>query len=302
MSGLLSRTARIAMLSLFGLTLATTLQSAVAQTVVGSYTVEFATGSARLSAQALNVVQQAAGRFQEGEAASINIVGHTDTVGSAELNQALSERRAAAVRSALVDQGVPSRAISVDAVGQTRLIVETPDGVAEQANRVAVINLLRPFEPEPAPAPVVAEPPAPTFFGLDLNVGPYYGFDVHNDQNLVGGNITADYYVTDNISIGVEQAGFYVFGNRGRDSGAGGRSVASLDYHFRSLGPLTGINGYVGANVGGIYGRNTENDVIYGPEIGTSFGPFTAKVAYDIRSEGFDSGVVSATLGYRLRF
>ena len=69
------------------------------------------------------------------------IVGHTDTSGSIDYNQALSERRAISVISQMLDGGVDRGRITSEAVGQTQPLVDTGDGVVDQANRVAVITL-----------------------------------------------------------------------------------------------------------------------------------------------------------------
>ncbi len=270
---------------------------AQAQTTLSSYTVEFALGSASLSAQAQQVVREAAASFQRGDATMVRVVGHTDTTGSAEFNQRLSERRAQAVSDALVAAGVPAGVVQQQGVGQRQLIVPTDDNVLEQRNRVVVVTMMG--DPAPAPAPAPTEPaPAPAAPSFQLSVGPYYGFDFDRDLNLVGGNVSLDYFVLPNVSVGVEQAGFYVFGARGFDSGAGGRSVGSADYHF-DLGPAAA---HIGANAGYIYGSGIRSNFIYGPEVGMTWDFLQAKVAYDIRSAGLDSGVLSATLGAAFRF
>ncbi len=73
---------------------------------------------------------------------TVRVTAHTDTVGTLDYNQALSERRANAVIGALVAGGIePDRIVSV-AVGQTQPLVPTADGVREQFNRVAEVDLL----------------------------------------------------------------------------------------------------------------------------------------------------------------
>lgn len=71
------------------------------------------------------------------------IEGHTDTTGEAPANLALSARRAATVRQHLISRhGVaPSRLESLG-LGETQLLVETPDATAEPLNRrVQIVNL-----------------------------------------------------------------------------------------------------------------------------------------------------------------
>ncbi len=69
------------------------------------------------------------------------MTGHTDTVGSAKYNQALSERRAAAVKGQLVLDGVAAGEITATGVGKSGLLVPTADGVREPQNRRAEIVL-----------------------------------------------------------------------------------------------------------------------------------------------------------------
>jgi outer membrane protein OmpA-like peptidoglycan-associated protein len=59
------------------------------------------------------------------------------------MNQGLSERRAETVRDRLVDDhGIAASRLDVVGLGETQLLVRTPDGTAEGRNRrVQVINL-----------------------------------------------------------------------------------------------------------------------------------------------------------------
>jgi OOP family OmpA-OmpF porin len=70
----------------------------------------------------------------------LNVVGHTDTSGSPAYNQALSERRASAVREALVQRGVPSSQIATRGLGESQPLIATGDGVREPSNRRAEIR------------------------------------------------------------------------------------------------------------------------------------------------------------------
>ena len=74
----------------------------------------------------------------------IVVTGHTDTVGSQAYNQALSERRAAAVEAEMVRQGM--NAAQIETVGRsfTEPLVPTGPGVREPQNRRAVIDLNAP--------------------------------------------------------------------------------------------------------------------------------------------------------------
>ena len=73
----------------------------------------------------------------------MTLTGHTDTVGSQDLNMALSQRRADAVRNALVREGVPAAAITAGGQGEASLPVQTADNIDERRNRsvdIAVVG------------------------------------------------------------------------------------------------------------------------------------------------------------------
>ena len=67
--------------------------------------------------------------------ASINVTGHTDTSGSATYNERLAQKRAAKVKDALIERGIPAELIVSNAMGENELLVATPDNVREPANR-----------------------------------------------------------------------------------------------------------------------------------------------------------------------
>lgn len=110
-----------------------------------SLMVTFPTGSAALTPQAEALVGSLARALGSADLAAyrFRIEGHTDTVGSAALNQTLSERRAATVRDVLVARyGLSPARLEALGLGETQLLVPTPDGRAEARNRrVQVINL-----------------------------------------------------------------------------------------------------------------------------------------------------------------
>ncbi|MCF7752172.1 OmpA family protein [Bacillus subtilis subsp. subtilis] len=70
---------------------------------------------------------------------TIQVLGYTDRIGSDRYNQGLSQRRAQAVRDALVQGGVPAEAIVAEGRGKADPLVQ-----CTQANRQAVIHCLAP--------------------------------------------------------------------------------------------------------------------------------------------------------------
>ncbi len=100
-----------------------------------TYLVYFETGGDRLtadSAQQINEILAEIGRFPAPE---IRIVGHTDTVGTAAINDQISMQRARIVRARLIEKGVDPTRIETVGRGRRELLVPTRDGVAEARNR-----------------------------------------------------------------------------------------------------------------------------------------------------------------------
>jgi outer membrane protein OmpA-like peptidoglycan-associated protein len=106
-----------------------------------SFQVFFDFNKSDITAAAAKVIQAAADNVRAGHVTQIVVTGHTDTVGSAQYNQGLSERRAAAVQHQLVADGVAANGITTRGVGKTGLLVPTADGVREAQNRRAEIVL-----------------------------------------------------------------------------------------------------------------------------------------------------------------
>lgn len=65
----------------------------------------------------------------------VQITGHTDTVGTSELNDGLSRDRATEVRAALVKRGLPVENAKVTGRGEREPRIKTADGVDEAGNR-----------------------------------------------------------------------------------------------------------------------------------------------------------------------
>lgn len=108
------------------------------------YEVYFEFDRATLTPDARAVVDQAAQNAKSGNATRIVATGHTDTVGSARYNLALSIRRANAVKAALIADGVGASEIETSGVGKNDLAVPTADNVNEPRNRRVEIVIQAP--------------------------------------------------------------------------------------------------------------------------------------------------------------
>ena len=66
---------------------------------------------------------------------ALQIEGHTDSVGSDEFNQQLSERRASSVRDFLTEQGVPASSMTAHGFGKTQPVASNDTAEGRQRNR-----------------------------------------------------------------------------------------------------------------------------------------------------------------------
>lgn len=107
--------------------------------------IDFESGSAVLTPQAEADLDQLGKALTSASLISykFSIVGHTDTQGSADENQALSEQRASTVKSYLESKfGIPESRLQASGVGESDLLVQTPpDTAMPQNRRVQIINL-----------------------------------------------------------------------------------------------------------------------------------------------------------------
>ena len=102
---------------------------------VRNFLVFFDFDKSTLTPRAMDIVKEAARVAKSGQNAQVTCTGHTDTVGPANYNMALSLRRASTVKDALVREGVPATTIAVLGRGEESLLVPTADGVREPQNR-----------------------------------------------------------------------------------------------------------------------------------------------------------------------
>jgi OmpA-OmpF porin, OOP family len=85
--------------------------------VPDAYRISFDTGRSTLDAQDLAVIDEAARAATLVRASRVDVVGFADRSGAPAFNQQLSERRAQAVASALVQAGAPAAAVQARGEG-----------------------------------------------------------------------------------------------------------------------------------------------------------------------------------------
>jgi OOP family OmpA-OmpF porin len=111
----------------------------VAPTPPAVYLVLFDFDKSNINDAAQAVINQVIADYNANKSTAVSVTGHTDRAGSDAYNEKLSERRADAVREALIAGGIPAEAITTAWKGESENAVPTEDGVKEQANRRAEI-------------------------------------------------------------------------------------------------------------------------------------------------------------------
>jgi len=103
--------------------------------IVNMSDVLFDTGSSTLKPGAREKLAKISGILLAHRGLILQIEGHTDSVGSEEFNQQLSERRADSVRDYLAEEGVPASTMTAKGFGKMQPVAtnDTPEG--RQRNR-----------------------------------------------------------------------------------------------------------------------------------------------------------------------
>jgi outer membrane protein OmpA-like peptidoglycan-associated protein len=102
----------------------------------------FATNSATILPGAQPEVQRVSDVLRQYPETTIQVSGHTDNQGSEVYNQQLSERRAQAVRDAIVGMGVDPARITVIGYGESRPIASNDTAAGRTQNRRVEVRIV----------------------------------------------------------------------------------------------------------------------------------------------------------------
>ncbi len=95
----------------------------------------FDTGKASLKAGAMRTMDKLADFLGANPERRILVEGHTDSVGSEDYNQALSERRARSVLNAIGERGISRDRIEIEGLGEAYPVASNDDAYGRQQNR-----------------------------------------------------------------------------------------------------------------------------------------------------------------------
>jgi OOP family OmpA-OmpF porin len=104
--------------------------------------VNFETNSDRLLPGAEHVLADAAETLRMNKDLIVEVAGHTDSDGSAEYNEGLSERRAITVRDYLINRGVYKGNLTVRGYGEAAPIADNATREGKARNRRVELRIL----------------------------------------------------------------------------------------------------------------------------------------------------------------
>jgi outer membrane protein OmpA-like peptidoglycan-associated protein len=107
------------------------------------YTIYFDFDESEIRGNERQNLADAAREMQQFNLREVTVSAYTDSAGSDEYNQRLSERRALSVARALASYGIKASVIGQDAYGESYPAVRAADGVRAQENRRVIITYKR---------------------------------------------------------------------------------------------------------------------------------------------------------------
>ncbi len=109
----------------------------------GEWHITFEPARAALRPEAKDVLEQIYNLLVQAENSKLELVGHTDNTGSREGNYSLSLARAEAVKSYLIQKGIPgNRFQKIDGKGQDEPAADNNTAAGKSRNRRVVVTLL----------------------------------------------------------------------------------------------------------------------------------------------------------------
>lgn len=106
----------------------------------------FDTGSSALKAGAYDEIDRVAAILNRYPETSIRVEGHTDSTGSESFNQDLSEKRAIAVKNALLSKNVAATRIQTIGYGESKPVASNDTEGGRQLNRRVEIVIVPPAQ------------------------------------------------------------------------------------------------------------------------------------------------------------
>ncbi|MBW3545597.1 MAG: OmpA family protein [Bacteroidetes bacterium] len=110
----------------------------------GEWHINFESGRASVRPEAEDVLNQIYNLLIQAEDTKLELVGHTDNTGNRDTNYSLSMARAEAVKSFLIQKGIPaSRFQKINGKGQDEPVEDNGTAAGKARNRRVVVTLLK---------------------------------------------------------------------------------------------------------------------------------------------------------------
>ncbi|WP_318345904.1 DUF5723 family protein [Flagellimonas baculiformis] len=106
-------------------------------------TILFDTGKATIKTESVSVMVDIIQILNEYPNAKFTVEGHTDSVGSNDSNQKLSESRANSVRDFLINEGIAGNRLTAIGYGEEKPIASNATSAGKRQNRRVEINLIK---------------------------------------------------------------------------------------------------------------------------------------------------------------
>ncbi len=118
-------------------------KKATQQVASGEWQINFDPGRASLRPEGKDVLDQVYNLLVQAETSKLELFGHTDNTGTKEGNYSLSRARAEAVKSYLIQKGIPAnRFQKIEGLGQDEPVADNSSEAGKAKNRRVAINLL----------------------------------------------------------------------------------------------------------------------------------------------------------------
>jgi outer membrane protein OmpA-like peptidoglycan-associated protein len=101
----------------------------------------FDSGSAVLKPEAITQIEKVGAILAKYSDDRVRVEGHTDSTGSAKLNEELSLRRADAVRRVLLGRGVAEAQVTALGMGETRPVADNATATGRASNRRVELHI-----------------------------------------------------------------------------------------------------------------------------------------------------------------
>ena len=118
-------------------------KKATQQVASGEWQINFESGRASLRPEGKDVLDQIYNLLIQAETSKLELFGHTDNSGTKDGNYSLSRARAEAVKSYLIQKGIPAKRFQkIEGLGQDEPVGENTTDAGKAKNRRVAINLL----------------------------------------------------------------------------------------------------------------------------------------------------------------